>query len=216
MKIKKLAQTPDYLVIEKPPGLTIHNENTKEPSVLSHLGGSLFPVHRLDKETSGLVVLAKNATAAAVLAEQFRLHRVRKVYTALLRGSLPVGTKIHWKKALTDKAEGRKNPQGLARDRKDCLTEGQVIESNPYLSLVELEIKTGRQHQIRKHAALAKHPLVGDARYNDLSYNEKIQTRFGTDRMFLHASSLEFEWQGRRMNFTSPLPGDFHRLLSGG
>lgn len=213
MKIKILSQTPDYVVIEKPIELTIHNENTKEKSVLSVLGGSLFPVHRLDKETSGVMVLAKNKQAAYLLAEQFQNHSVKKIYHAVLRGALKTD-KIHWKKGLTDKAEGRKNPQGLAKDRSPCETIGKVLEKNAYLSLIEVEIKTGRQHQIRKHAAIAGHPIVGDERYNDKVYNEKIAQRFGTDRMFLHSTFLEFEWEGRRLSFKSETPKEFKKLLS--
>ncbi len=213
MKIKTLSQTPDYIVIDKPMGLTIHNENTKEVSVLSTLGGKLFPVHRLDKETSGVLVLAKNPTAAALLADQFQNHTVRKVYTAVLRGALKTD-EVKWKWGLSDKAEGRKNPQGLAKDRKDCLTFGTVVKKNDYLTMVEVEIKTGRQHQIRKHAAVAKHPIVGDPRYNDAVYNEKIAQRFGNDRMFLHATTLEFTWNDKRMKFESHLPREFKALFT--
>jgi tRNA pseudouridine65 synthase len=213
MKIKILSQTPDYLVVEKPIGLTIHNENTREPSVLTALGGTLYPVHRLDKETSGVLILAKTPEAASVLSEQFQRHQVRKIYTAILRGSVKT-EKLLWKWPLSDKAEGRKNPQGLSKDRKDCLTQGQVVAKNDYLSRVEIEIKTGRQHQIRKHAAIAKHPIVGDTRYNDSTYNEKITQRFGVERLFLHASLLEVTWKGKRLTFESPLPADFKKILN--
>ncbi len=213
IKIKIISDTSDYLVIDKPINLTIHNENTKEVSVLSTLGGSLFPVHRLDKETSGTLVLAKNKLAAALLADQFQNHKVKKVYKALIRGALSP-EKIQWKWPLTDKAEGRKNPQGLSKDRKPCLTEGKVLKANDYLSLIEIQIKTGRQHQIRKHAALAKHPIVGDPRYNDLVYNEKISQRFGIERMYLHSAFIEFEWNGKKMTYESPLPPEFKKLMS--
>lgn len=213
MKIKILSESADYLVIEKPIGLTIHNENTKEPSVLTELGKSLLPVHRLDKETSGVVLLAKKKIAAALLADQFQNNKVRKVYQAILRGQMKKES-FDWKWAISDKAEGRKNPQGVSKDRVAARTLGKVVKSNEYLTWVEIEIKSGRQHQIRKHAAIDGHPIVGDPRYNDLTYNEKIATRFGTDRMFLHAGLLEFEWEGKRLTFESKIPAEFKKLLS--
>ena len=159
------------------------------------------------------MVLAKNKIAAALLADQFQNNKVRKVYQAILRGPLKKET-FTWKWAISDKAEGRKNPQGVSKDRVAAHTEGKLVKANDYLSWVEIELKTGRQHQIRKHAAIDGHPLVGDPRYNDLVYNEKIAARFGTDRMFLHAGLLEFEWEGKRLTFESKIPAEFKKLLS--
>lgn len=213
MKIKILSEKKDYVVIDKPIGLTIHNENTKERSVLSELGGTLFPVHRLDKETSGVVVLAKNKIAAALLADQFQNNKVRKIYQAVLRGPMK-GEKFIWKWSISDKAEGRKNPRGMAKDRLPSETHGRVFKVNNYLTWVELELKSGRQHQIRKHAATDEHPIVGDPRYNDVAYNEKIAARFGSERMMLHAGLLEFEWEGKKLTFESKTPNEFNKLFA--
>lgn len=213
MDLKTLFENPDLFVIEKPVGLSVHNENPTEASVLTLLGGSPFLVHRLDKETSGMLLVAKSKTAAIELAGQFQNHRVKKVYHAVLRGAF-TEPHVHWQWALTDKAEGRKNPQGSSSERKVCDTKGRVLKSNAFVSMIEIQIKTGRQHQIRKHAAISGHPVVGDPRYNDPKYNEKIAGRFETKRMFLHASLLEFAWKGKTIALESSLPPEFEKLFS--
>ncbi len=212
MEMKTLFENADLFVIEKPSGLSVHNDNPSDPSVLTLLGGNPFLVHRLDKETSGLLLLAKNKVAAIELANQFQNHRIKKIYHALLRGAIPEPS-VHWQWALTDKAEGRKNPQGAVSERKVCDTKGRVLKTNGYISMLEVQIKTGRQHQIRKHAAIAEHPVIGDPRYNDLKYNEKIAQRFDTKRMFLHASLLEFDWKGKKVTMESTLPAEFEKLF---
>lgn len=212
MKLKHLSETSDFIVIEKPIGLSVHNDNTKEVSVVSLMGGKVLPVHRLDKETSGVLLVAKNKTAAAHLSGLFQSHEVRKIYHALLRGPLKKET-LSWTKPLTDKAEGRRNPQGLSQDRVPSKTQGRVLKTNDYFTFVELELLTGRQHQIRKHAAIDLHPIIGDPRYNDPKHNEMILKRYHVERMFLHATSLEFHWNEKKYKYESSLPSDFKKLL---
>lgn len=212
MEMKTLFENADLIVIDKPSGLSVHNDNALEPSVLSLLGSNLFLAHRLDKETSGLLLIAKNKVAAIDLASQFQNHRIKKIYHAVLRGRIQ-SPQVHWQWALTDKAEGRKNPQGNIDVRKVCDTKGNVVKTNGFISMIEVQIKTGRQHQIRKHAALAEHPVIGDPRYNDPNYNEKIAERFDTKRMFLHASLLEFDWKGKKITMESSLPPEFEKIF---
>lgn len=200
--ISILEENPFFIVINKPTGVSIHNE---KPSLLDWLAQHKLPqnvVNRLDQQTSGLVIVASKPELQNSL--QQALHSGQKIYRALLRGGWKDSkSSVEWSWALTDKAEGRKNPQGKSQDRKHCLTLVEVVRSNSYFTEVLCEIKTGRQHQIRKHAALAKHPIVGDSRYNDEKYNEKIAKMYNDPRMFLHAETLNFEFNGKQFNFST-------------
>jgi tRNA pseudouridine65 synthase len=157
-------------------------------------------------------MIAKDPEVAATLIENMQKESTHMLYQAILRGPMKEDETL-WDWKLTDKAEGRKNPQGLSKDRKECETRVKVLQKNDYLTLVECEITNGRQHQIRKHAAVAEHPVVGDNRYNDPKYNERLAKRFGTERLFLHATELRIKLNGRDLVFTSPLPADFKNLM---
>lgn len=216
--LKILQESADWLVIDKPPGLSVHNDKINVLTVLQQVKRnpnlSFHAVHRLDAETSGVLLVAKDAEVAARLAEDMQKDSCHKTYQALLRGEMKTD-EAEWTKPLSDKAEGRKNPQGLLKDRKACETIVKVVQKTKYFTLAECEILTGRQHQIRKHAALAKHAIVGDKRYNDPAYNERIAGIYETERMFLHASELRMRIGGREVVFTAPLPAEFKALLKG-
>lgn len=213
-----LFQSDDLLVIDKPPGLSVHNAGPDETDVITLAADQfgltqVFPVHRLDKETSGVQVLARNESAARRWAERFQERgsssNLKKIYVAVVRGNIakPHGV---WSNPLSDKAEGRINPQGVSNLRVPCETRFHVIKQNRYFSLLELDLRTGRQHQIRKHAALDRHAVVGDARYGEKAYNSKIAKLYKTDRLFLHCHRLSFEnliWESR-------LPDEFEQLMS--
>lgn len=217
-KLPVVEKSKNWLIINKPPGISVHNEAGDVRSILKkqlHPGTfhDIYPVHRLDKETSGLLVVATEEETAAALAEQFQARKAEKTYHALLRGSMDVSDAWQeWNFPISDKSEGRKNPQGLLKDRVEAKTLYRVLQSNKYFSLVEVRLLTGRQHQIRKHAALAKHAIVGDTRYGDAKYNEKIAGIYKTDRMFLHASRLSLTIGGRSQTFETSLPSEFNSL----
>lgn len=219
MKLPVVEKSKNWLVIDKPFGISVHNESGDVRSLLKnqlHKGTfhDIYPVHRLDKETSGLLLVATEQETAAALSEQFQTHKAEKNYVAVLRGSLPVSDEwITWDFPISDKAEGRKNPQGLLKDRVEAKSQVKVLESNKFFSLVEVRLLTGRQHQIRKHAALAKHAIVGDARYGDGKYNEKMAELYGTERMFLHAFRLTLDVGGRKKTFETQIPRDFMNLV---
>lgn len=218
-KLPVVEKSKNWLIINKPVGVSVHNEAGDVRSLLKkqlHPGTfhDIYPVHRLDKETSGLLVVATEQETAASLAEQFQTHKAEKMYYALLRGSMPVSDEWQeWSVPISDKAEGRKNPQGLLKDRVEAKSLYRVLQSNPYFSLVEVRLLTGRQHQIRKHAALAKHAIVGDSRYGDPKYNSKMAQMYGTDRMFLHAFRLSLPIGGRVQTFETPLPPEFKKMF---
>lgn len=216
---KILFQNSDFIAVEKPDGISVHNIEETENllQVLAKqfqdesgglVGAKLFPVHRLDKETSGIQILALNENAARKLASEFEHRTVEKVYRGLLRGRLASDETV-WNRPLTDKAEGRKNPEGLAKDRVSCETRVRVVNQNQFFTDCEFHLVTGRQHQIRKHSAIAKHALVGDSRYGDPKYNQKMAELYGTERMFLHCSKLAIAG----VVIDSPVPEVFHKLF---
>ncbi len=192
MTIPVLHQEADWLAVNKPPGLSIHNTEDGE-NLLTILSiqlntSSLYPVHRLDKETSGIQILALTDRSAARLAAQFQERIVSKYYQGVVAGKLP-GSGI-WNDPLSDKGEGQKNPVGLAQDRKPCETSFKVLRQSNYFSWAEFQIHTGRQHQIRKHCALHGRALIGDPRYGNPKYNQKISELYQFRRMALHSSRL--------------------------
>lgn len=214
MSIEVILKHSDFLILNKPCGLAVHpGAETQEEHLLTSYPG-FHLVNRLDKETSGLVLLTSAAGLVQRLTESLQAPEAQKTYRAILRGGWKLPEeKVTWSWALSDKAEGRKNPQGLAPDRKTSQTEVQLVSKSAHLSEVLCQLKTGRQHQIRKHAALAKHPVVGDPRYNDTVYNEKMAAIYETRRMFLHAEGLEFFWKNQKISVTAPLDQDFQKII---
>ncbi|MCC6137591.1 MAG: RNA pseudouridine synthase, partial [Bdellovibrionaceae bacterium] len=132
----------------------------------------------------------------------------KKIYNGILRGKLSANEGV-WDQPLTDKAEGRTNPQGIPKSRVACETRYKTVTANTYFTHCEFQLITGRQHQIRKHTALVKHALVGDPRYNDPKYNKKIAEIYKHTRMLLHCSSVDI----LEHSFKCDLPKEFADLL---
>lgn len=214
-----IFQSSEVVVVDKPAGLSVHNDAGKDlVSLLSQgLQQAVYPVHRLDKETSGVQLLALSSEAARHYAEAFQTKTngnnsegsVQKIYLGVICGTLKEDQGV-WSQPLSDKAEGRENPIGKAEDRVPCETRFKILQRNTFFSLCEFDLITGRQHQIRKHCALAGHALAGDPRYGNPKYNSKLQKLYGTDRMFLHCQALQV---GAQM-FEAQPPKDFGKLLS--
>lgn len=210
MKIPILIQNENWLAVDKPTGLSVHNaeESTNLLQELEANFGKLFPVHRLDRETSGVQLLARNSASAQKLAEQFQTHSLKKFYQGIVAGEL--ADSGIWNLALSDKAEGRNNPAGLSADRKNCETRFRVERKSNYFSCLEFEILTGRQHQIRKHCLLSGHALIGDPRYGNPKYNQKISELYGFKRMALHCSRLVL---ADGTEISCKFPEEFNRLF---
>lgn len=198
--VQIIQENDFFFVLNKPSGYSVHND---KPSLVEFLNAQKKPLHfvnRLDQETSGLMVVAQKPEYHAELATS--LENGRKFYRALLRGA--------WKNpkpehridlALSDKAEGRDNPQGITSERKASESIFNLVRTNSFFSEVVVEILTGRQHQIRKHAALLKQPIVGDPRYGNPKDNEKMEKFYGVSRMQLHAEKLEFSFKDETFKF---------------
>ncbi len=202
--IKIVEENKNFIVINKPEGVSVHNE---KPSLVEFLQAKKLPLHfvsRLDRETSGLLIVARTPAIHEELAES--LSNGEKTYRALLRGpwkNKSDSPTAAWKWALSDKAEGRQNPQGVSADRIPCESHAKMVRTNAYFSEVLVTILSGRQHQIRKHAALAKQPIVGDKRYNDKKYNATVGERYKQDRLWLHAEKLQFKFQNKDYSYES-------------
>ncbi|MFC1860966.1 RluA family pseudouridine synthase [Chloroflexota bacterium] len=208
----------DVLVIDKPPGLTVHPapghpDHTLVNAILAHfphladIGGSLRPgiVHRLDKDTSGVMLVAKNSMAQANLAEQFATRAVKKEYMVLVRGHLIPESGIIEAPLGRDPAN-RKRMAVVTRGR-EARTAYRVIRYIRDYTLLEITPETGRTHQIRVHLAAIGFPVVGDTTYGGKSPH--------VSRQFLHASRLGFKLPstGEFVEFESALPPDLERAL---
>lgn len=208
MEPKIIYENSDFYIIEKPTGWSCHND---EPSILKWLKGSAHFVSRLDRETSGLLLIAKSDK----VHHQFQSPEsgIHKKYLALLRGQLTnPSPDLMWNFKISDQAEGYRNPAGTGKlyESKSLV---KALTTNKYFSLVEVTLQTGYQHQIRKQAALSKHPIVGDERYNEKKYNLLIQQKYPLQyRLFLHASHLSFTFNNKKFEFTSPC--EFEKMMS--
>lgn len=204
--IEIIEERAGWIAVRKPAGISVHNTE-KGANLLSimqeKLGCSLHAAHRLDSPTSGVILLAKSPHHTQMI--QQALTNATKEYTAILRGVVEP-TEGSWTWRITNKGEGFRNPRGRKSDQVAAQTSFRTIRSNKYLTMVNLKLGTGRQHQIRKHAALANHAIIGDLRYGDRRYNSKITQRYGIDQLCLCASKLELVLDSEELCFEVALP----------
>lgn len=204
-----IEQSADLLVLDKPAGVAVQGGsglNWGLMDVLARMGEGYRPVHRLDRATSGVLVVARNHRAARELQRAFSSHAVEKRYLALLQGELEqdrVSVAAPLKKVKDASGQHRVVP---APDGQSALTHFHLLERVQGYTYVEVRIETGRTHQIRAHAASIDHPLAGDERYNQHAPTE------GLKRLFLHAHYLKLPWPTEQV-FSAPLPGDLSVVL---
>ena len=209
-----LYEDRDVLVLNKPAGLAVHGGSGERQGVIEMLrsirpeGGALELVHRLDKGTSGCLLVAKRRPALRALHGALRDGGVGKHYTALVSGEWPASNQ-HIKAPLTRNVL-RSGERVVTVDEqgKFALTEVRVRVANSTASLLQVRLHTGRTHQIRVHATYAGHPLAGDDKYGDPGFNKRMSA-LGLKRMFLHANRVEFG----DILVTAPLPDDLESLL---
>ena len=213
-------QDDHLLIIDKPAGLPAQPGTGHEHHVLSWLDSQPFgvrtatyrpaPVHRLDRGTSGLLVIGLSPQASRNLADSFRQDKVRKCYVAVVEG-IPKSPKGQIEAALLVRETARAHqPKVLCDDRgKDARTDFEVLNSGRQRALLGLQLHTGRMHQIRAHLGHISHPIVGDHRYG-----AKGQHRSGV--FFLHASELTLPHPitCKSMTFRAPIPARFHAALN--
>lgn len=216
------GQGPGWICVEKPAGISVHNHPGKDlislAAGLPECGGLeiLQPVHRLDRETSGLLLLATDQESLTRLSEGFARGRIKKFYQALVHGNFP-GDRLsgEWKAPLSKQAGGRTDPAGRGK-KQAARTRYAVIDQSAHYALIDIELFTGRKHQIRRHAKLAGHPVVGDSRYGSPRAMAFLQEQRGFFRMALHACRMEFVDQGLTVVLeSSGLPDEMRALLEG-
>ena len=206
-----------YIVINKPSGIAIH------PSILHYTDSlangvkfyfeqknikkKIRPINRLDKDTSGLIIVAKNDKAHINMSEQIKERNVKKTYIALVRGNVPE------EEATINMPIGRstkdRKKMAVTKNGKQAITHFKVLKRYSKYTLLEIKIETGRTHQIRVHMAEIGYPVVGDAVYSN-GKNE-----FGIEGQMLHAYKLEFMHPitNKHMELTAPLPQYFEEIL---
>lgn len=215
-------ENADLMMVNKPAGMVVHPaaghfSGTLVHAALAHapelegIGGEQRPgiVHRLDKDTSGLIIIAKNERAHRWLQDQFRLRKVHKTYLALLDGKPPTPTGRVEAEIARDPAHRKQMavvPDGRGRE---AVTEYKVIEQFPKHTLIEAYPLTGRTHQIRLHMAFLKCPIVGDTLYGHKHKSLQI------DRHFLHAARISLVLPGEKAErtFTASLPDELSAIL---
>lgn len=220
--ISILYESPSCLVINKPRGVTVHpaKQTKSEVTLIEKLRKelkykNLELVHRLDKETTGCLLVAKNPEVLAFLKKQFKDRTVKKIYLAIVAG-VP-----REKKAMIDSPIGRSLVKRMKMSlfktgkSREAITVYEVIDSADDVALLKCEIKTGRTHQIRVHLASLGHPVLGDKTYGN-DFSRAVSEKYGVQTMQLHAQKLEFaspETKGS-VQVEAPTPEDFHDRLS--
>src|SRR3990172_7301925 len=212
-------EDPSLLVIDKPSGIAVHGGSGVSYGVIESLRAArpqaklLELAHRLDRDTSGLLVIAKKRSALVELHRMLREGEVEKIYVAVVKGvpeknDFVIRDALH--KYVNAKGERR---VAVKEGGKEAVTKARLLEKSKDISLVELRLMTGRTHQIRVHLAHAGHPVVGDDKYGDFELNRAL-ARQGVKRLFLHARRLAFKHpiDGKAMKLESPLPDDMSRF----
>ncbi|SHG93165.1 23S rRNA pseudouridine955/2504/2580 synthase [Fibrobacter sp. UWCM] len=221
-----VIQTEDYVIVNKPSGLASQPGSGTRPgeSLVEYLwewgrreGLDFKPTiaHRLDQETSGMLIAALHGDTLRDFTRMIREHEVEKFYFALVKGNLKKekGT-ISESLTRTDAAKGSKMKVGESgKDAKEAVTHYRVKQHYKGYDLVKIKLETGRMHQIRAHFASIGHPLLGDTRYGDFALNREVKKTLGLHRLFLHSCRLEFVWQGERKVFDCPLPKELQSVI---
>ena len=219
--VEVVYEDNDIIVVNKPKGMVVHPANGNPDGTLvnaimamckdslSGIGGGLRPgiVHRIDKDTSGLLIVAKNDKAHIEMSRQIKNHEVKKIYIALVRGI------VGEDEATIDMPIGRstkdRKKMAVVKNGKEAVTHFKVLKRYDRYTLLEVKIDTGRTHQIRVHMAEIGHPVVGDMVYSN------GKNDFGVEGQMLHAKSLDFRHPitGKQMHLEAELPEYFKNII---
>lgn len=207
-----VQEDDNLLVLDKPSGLAVHGGSGVSFGAIEALralrpGATLELVHRLDRDTSGVLLVAKNSSALRTVHALLRDGGFEKRYLALVKGKWELGRKRIDIPLRTDLRVGGERTVRADASGKPSLSEFRPVQFfGKRATLMDVAIFTGRTHQIRVHAQHAGHPVAGDEKYGDEEFNSELKA-FGLSRMFLHANSLSFEWpNGGQFSVNTPLP----------
>lgn len=223
----KILLEDDWLMaVDKPSGMAVHTGSgitggTLVDYVRAYLGPkatrndfTASPAHRLDRETSGVILVAKRRPAMVHFTDVFTHGKAKKRYLTLVKGKMPrpKGT-IDLPLSEHQQTAASKARRGV--NMQEAITRYQVVAQTAQGAFLECAIETGRTHQIRRHLAAIGHPVAGDKKYGDFAFNRDIQARWGLKRLFLHAERLEFPHpeDGRKRVVETPLPPELQEAL---
>ena len=215
-ELRILYEDAAVIAVDKPSGLLIHREAhvpAHVPVLVDLLGrllgvSKVFPVHRLDRGTSGVVLFARDAEAAATIGAMMQARAVEKHYLALVRGEAPEELLIDY--PIPRRKDG---PRVEAQTKLRCLA--QAATRPRFVSLLDLRPRTGRRHQLRRHLRHINYPIIGDTKYGDLGLNRAMNEGYGLSRLALHAAELSLlhPTSGERLRITAPLPADLREAF---
>lgn len=209
MNIPIVYENKDLLVVDKPAGILVHPVKNEKDTLIDQFPNTKL-VHRLDKDTSGLLLLAKNENTYNWLKDQFKNRKVIKKYLALVQGNPKQKTGIITKSISRSKKRGRIQTTAPIGKKRTAVTRYRALKSYKKYSLLEVSPKTGRTHQIRVHLASIGHPIVGDEKYKF----KRQACPSELDRQFLHASYLKFKTpEGKTIELESKLPKKLAKIL---
>ncbi len=214
-----LQEDAELLVVNKPPGLAAHAGTDVRFGMIEALRAArpeltyLELAHRLDREASGVLVLAKNRATLTALHTALREREAHKTYLALVAGNWPDKLR-HVRLALVKNAvRGGERMVEAGEEGKEAHSEFEVVQRFGRLAtLVRVTLHTGRTHQIRAHAELSGHPVAGDPKYGERETDRKLR-EYGLKRMFLHSERLRVDLPSGRYDLRAPLPADLEQIL---
>lgn len=231
-ELEILYQDASLVAINKPTGLLVHKSMIDRHEIYyamkmlrNQIGAWVYPIHRLDKPTSGVLLFALDSQSASLMSKQFREHTIQKSYLAVVRGYAEESGLInHALKEKLDKIADRDSQK--EREAQEAITEYKLLQKvelnagvgryeKTRYSLVELHPKTGRKHQLRRHMKHINHHILGDTKYGRGEHNKFVRERYGMHRMLLHCSSLVIEhpYTGETLRLEASLDEIFQGLF---
>jgi len=225
-KLEVLFEDDWMMAVNKPAGMAVHAGSgitgaTLVDHVRAYLGPkatrndfTASPAHRLDRDTSGVILIAKRRPAMVHFTEVFTQGSAKKRYLSLVKGKMPNASGVV-DLALSEHQQTARSKERRGVNMQAAVTRYRVLKQASECALLECTIETGRTHQIRRHLTAIGHPVVGDRRYGDFPFNREAKRRWGLKRLFLHAEAIEFPHpqDGRKIRVSAELPSDLKEVI---
>lgn len=225
-RLRVLLEDDWMMAIDKPSGMAVHTGSgitggTVVDYVRAYLGPKAVrndfaasPAHRIDRDTSGVLLVAKRRPAMVHFTEVFTYGKAKKRYLTLVKGRMPKD-KGTIDLPLSEHQQTARSKEERGVNMQEAITHWQVVKQTKECALLSCTIETGRTHQIRRHFAAIGHPVAGDRRYGDFAFNREAKARWGLKRLFLHAERIEFPHpeHGGRVKVEAALPPELEDVL---